>query len=112
MLDLKENILNKLAGMYSGKLFKVIDDYKYEVDAQTEITLDDTNNLRLEIIMDGCESGETLPLATKELGTDMFELFCNDAEESLEGKVDILNKMLSFKVESPRSGETEFVGCL
>lgn len=112
MLDLKENILNKLAGMYSGKLFRVIDDYKYEVDAQTEITLDETNNLRLEIIMDGCESGETMPLATKEVGSDMFELCCNDQEESLEGKVDLLNRMLSFKVESPRSGETEFVGCL
>ncbi|MBD0403600.1 hypothetical protein [Flammeovirga sp. EKP202] len=112
MLDLNENILDKLAGLYSGKLFKVVDDFKYEIDAQTSITVDNSNNLRLEIIMDGCESGETMPLAMKEVGSDMFEVCCNDQEECLEGKVDLLNRMLSFKVESPRSGETEFVGCI
>ena len=80
-----------------------MDDFKYEIDAKTSITLDDMNNLRLEIIMDGCESGETMPLATKEVGSDMFEVCCNDQRRKFEGKVDILlNRMLSFKVESPK----------
>ncbi|MBB6459589.1 hypothetical protein [Flammeovirga kamogawensis] len=113
MLDLNERVdLTRATGCYSGKLFRVEDDVKYEMDCQTSITMDEANELRLEIIMDGCQSGETMPLVTDELSEDLFTLRCNESEESLKGEVDLLNKMLSFKVESPRSGETEFVGCL
>ncbi|OHX66080.1 hypothetical protein [Flammeovirga pacifica] len=111
MLNLEENELNKVTGCYTGKLFKVVDDFKYEVEAKTSLTFDDSNNLRLEIFMDGCGSGE-MNLLTKEVNTDVFEVSCDDKDEHLSGKIDAYNKMLSFKVESPRSGETEFVGCL
>ncbi|NLR90737.1 MULTISPECIES: hypothetical protein [Flammeovirga] len=111
MVELKENTLSKVTGCYTGKLFKVVDDFKYEVDAQTSITLSEGNTLHLEIIMDGCGSGE-MKLLTTPLDADLYELNCSEENESLSGKLDVLNKMLSFKVESPRSGETEFVGCL
>ena len=111
MLNLEQKELSKVAGRYTGKLFKVVDDFKYEVEAQTSLTFDESNNLHLEIFMDGCGSGE-MCLLTKEVNNDVFEVCCDDADEHLSGKIDAYNKMLSFKVESPRSGETEFVGCL